>query len=108
MTKFFFRGARRSTKNALFVSTFLLFGALSTPVFAQSSRTSQSSEIAHADFYGNGLRSYTEGNYVEAIDHLFHAFALRPSAEVLRLIVRSYDFMGHCDAAQKQRVFFKE
>ncbi len=108
MTKFFFRGANRSTKNVLFMSAFVLIGALSTPVFAQFSRTQQTSNEAYADFYGNGLRFYTEGNYVEAIDHLFHAFALRPSIDVLRLIVRSYDFMGHCDAAQKQRVFFQE
>lgn len=108
MTNFFFRGASSSTQNALFLSAFLLVGTLSTPVSAQSSRTPQTSNEAYADFYGNGLRSYTEGNYVEAIDHLFHAFALRPSAEILRLIIRSYDFMGHCDAAQKQRVFFQE
>ncbi len=108
MTSFFIRAAKRPAPLTFSFLSILLIGSLSAPVFAQTKSSPQITSEAYAEYYGNGLRSYTEGNYVEAIDQLFRAFALQQSPDLLRLIIRSYDAMGHCDAAQKQRTFFQD
>jgi hypothetical protein len=61
---------------------------------------------AYGTFYGDGLRHYVEGRYDRAVEQLFRAYALRPTAAVAGLLVRSYDFMGHCDAAGRQLEFY--
>ncbi|MBA2661276.1 MAG: hypothetical protein H0U74_03225 [Bradymonadaceae bacterium] len=92
---------------ALLLALSLFFGTNSA-AFAQAGPPPGTSGDLYAAYYGDGLRHYAEGNYVGAVENLFRAYALQPSAGVLRLIVRSYDFMGHCGAAQKQQVFFTE
>lgn len=62
----------------------------------------------YADLYGDGLRHYAEGRYDAALESLYRAYALKPSANLLRLIVRSHDFMGHCSAVERQLELFKD
>lgn len=62
----------------------------------------------YADHYGDGLRLYAEGRYDVALESLYRAYALKPSANLLKLIVRSHDFMGHCSAVERQLVMFRD
>ncbi len=62
----------------------------------------------YATQYGDGLRFYAEGRYDVALESLYRAYALKPSPSLLRLIIRSHDFMGHCSAVERQLAFFKE
>jgi hypothetical protein len=57
---------------------------------------------AYARYYGDGLRHYAEGNFGEAVENLFRAYALQSKASTMGLIVTSYDRMGFCDAAERQ------
>lgn len=63
-------------------------------------------EVAYAESYGEGLRLYAEGHYDRAVKHLFAAYALDPAPMPMALIIRSYDFMGHCSAANRQLEVF--
>lgn len=56
----------------------------------------------YARYYGDGLRHFAEGDFAEAVEHLFRAYALEPEASTMGLIVASYDKMGFCDAAKRQ------
>ncbi len=58
--------------------------------------------------YGDGLRLYAEGRYDVALESLYRAYAVKPSPSLLRLILRSHDFMGHCSAVERQMALFKE
>lgn len=80
-----------------FIATFLVF-SLSTQAFAQD----------FATYYGDGLRFYAEGRYPEALEQLYRAYAHTPSATVMRLIIRTHDFSGHCSAVEKQLGLFTE
>ena len=62
----------------------------------------------YATHYGDGLRFYAEGRYDVALESLYRAYALKPSPSLLRLIIRSHDFMGHCSAVQRQLSLFAE
>ncbi len=76
-----------------------------TPAQAQGDPTEQ----AYAAAFGAGLQSWAESNYVSAVMHLSRAYALKPDARPLRMVVRSYDMMGHCSAAlQQQRLLEAE
>ena len=79
--------------------------ALGAPARAQGQEADAPS---YAAFYGDGLQAYAEGRYGEAVAHLFRAYALRPSPHVLKTIVRSYDFMGHCGAVERQLQWLRE
>jgi hypothetical protein len=83
----------------------LLFASVAS---AQSGGDRDRSRHAFALHYGDGMRHYAEGHYDEAVRELFRAHALEPSARIARLIVRSYDAMGHCDAAARQRELLRE
>lgn len=60
------------------------------------------SKDAYARYYGDGLRHYAEGDFGQAVENLFRAYALESKASTLGLIVTSYDKMGFCDAAKRQ------
>lgn len=101
------RSVRGST--VLIATILMVLTSVSGDVKAQSSPLVPGPESdSYATYYGDGLRHYTEGRYDQAVESLFRAYALRPTASVARLLVRSYDFMGHCDAAQRQIEFFRE
>ncbi len=57
---------------------------------------------------GEGLRHYAEGRYDEAVTSLFQAYGAQPDARTMKMIVRSYDLMGRCDAAQRQLELYRE
>src|SRR5690606_20605886 len=69
---------------------------------------SQAQAQDYATYYGDGLRFYAEGRYSEALEKLYRAYAHTPSAGVMRLIIRTHDFSGHCSAVEKQLGFFKD
>lgn len=86
----------------------ILFALLVTgplPAFAQDQAETETA--AYAAYYGDGMRHYAEGRHDEAIAHFYRAYALRPSAHLLKLIVRTHDFMGHCSAARHQLDHFE-
>ena len=58
--------------------------------------------------YGDGLRHYAEGRYNLALENLYRAYAEKPSANLMKLIIRSHDFMGHCSAVERQMLMFRE
>lgn len=62
----------------------------------------QESSDAYARYYGDGLRHYAQGNFSQAVENLFRAYAIMPKASTLGLIVGSYDKLGFCDAAARQ------
>lgn len=68
----------------------------------------QSAERAWAELFGDGMRSWAEGRYDEALTHLYRAYALQPSPRTMRFIIRSHDFMGHCSAAEGQIAVLRE
>lgn len=73
---------------------------------AASERTDET-EQAYARYYGDGLRHYAEGDFEAAVENLFRAYAIRPEASTMGLIVRSYDQMGFCDAANRQVAVYR-
>lgn len=58
--------------------------------------------------FGDGMRAWAESRYEDALTHLYRAYALKPSARTLRMIVLSHDFLGDCEAAHTQRVLHRE
>lgn len=62
----------------------------------------------YSENYGDGLRLYAEGRYDTALESLYRAYALKPSANLLKLIIRSHDFMGHCSAVERQLELFSD
>jgi hypothetical protein len=96
-------------------SCFATLALSSTPAMAQSgqNRPDQAHSAqphsgipqpddAYARYYGDGLRHYAEGDFSQAVENLFRAYALESKASTLGLIVTSYDKMGFCDAATRQ------
>ena len=57
--------------------------------------------------YAEGLRHYAEGREHHAVNHLFRAYGIEPSAQVMELIVEVYDRMGHCEAAARQQAYYQ-
>lgn len=94
--------------NRLALTFFVLITFVGTVSQAQEPAKGEggSEAAAYAKFYGDGMRHYAEGRNEEAIANFYHAYALRPSALLLKLIVRTHDFMGHCSAAQLQLEHF--
>lgn len=72
------------------------------------SATSLAEEPSFGIYYGDGLRHLAEGDHEAAVEALFRAYGMSQRADVMALIVRAYDEMGHCDAVQRQMVFFDE
>lgn len=60
----------------------------------------------YAQYMGDGMRFYAEGQYMLAVENLYRAYALRPDANTMKFIVRSYDLLGHCSAATRQLELF--
>lgn len=58
--------------------------------------------------YARGIQDFAEGRYGRAVDSLQKAYARGQSATTLKLVIRAYDAMGHCDAAARQRAFFSD
>ena len=59
-------------------------------------------------YYGDGLRWLAEGEPDRAVKSLFRAYGLRPSGQVMTLIIEAYDEMGHCDAVERQRAMLEQ
>lgn len=57
--------------------------------------------------FGEGMRAWAESDYEVALENLYQAYAIKPTAYNLGLIVRSHDFLGQCHAALKQRKEYK-
>lgn len=85
-----------------------LLGLLSLLPTSLAAQERLSGDAAYAVYFGDGMRHYVEGRHGVAIEYLSRAFAMRPQAQTQRMIVRSYDAIGHCAAAQQQRVLFRE
>lgn len=65
-----------------------------------------SQDANYAQYFGDGLRQFGEGNYGQAIPNLLRAYALDSKADTLRLVITAYDKMGFCDAAARQTEVF--
>ncbi|MFU8803384.1 MAG: hypothetical protein ACNA8W_06220 [Bradymonadaceae bacterium] len=100
---------KSSPKNIGLISALVLVLILiSLPGVGAAQQTSDTDAGLYASTYGEGLRHYVEGRYDQAVEMLFRAYALKPTPSTARLLVRSYDFMGHCGAASRQLEFFRE
>lgn len=64
-------------------------------------------ERDHSAYYAQGLQHFAEGRENQAVEALFRAYGIEPSAAVMELIVEAYDRMGHCQAAQRSRQFHR-
>jgi hypothetical protein len=71
-----------------------------------SAQSSEGAEESYSAFYSKGMQAYVDGDYEEAIDLFYRAYGMDAKPVVARLIVRSYDFMGACDAARRQQEFY--
>lgn len=58
-------------------------------------------------YYGDGLRHLAERRPEEAVEALFRAYGIQPSAHVMGLIVEAYDQLGDCDAVRRQVAFLE-
>lgn len=76
--------------------------------FLTSSAQAQDASERYHELYGDGLRLYAEGRYDRALQKLYRAWAVEQSDLLLKLIIRSHDFMGHCSAANRQIGLFDE
>lgn len=68
-----------------------------------SARGAEEGDQLWASLFGEGMRAWAESDYEAALDSLYQAHALKPTAYNLGLIIRSHDFLGQCRAAIKQR-----
>lgn len=75
-----------------------------TPAMAQT----PSSELRYEEYYGDGIRAYTEERYEAALDNLYRAFALKQTPYALKLITRTHDFMGNCSARTNTAELMKD
>ncbi len=67
-----------------------------------------SAEDVYADVFARGMGHWADGSYAQAVTQMSRAYALRPNPHALRMIVRAYDFMGHCNAAQAHLQMLRE
>ncbi|AWV89032.1 hypothetical protein DN745_06640 [Bradymonas sediminis] len=84
--------------------------ASATQAHAQSTpkaRHASSQDSRYAQYFGDGLREFGEGNFERAIPNLLRAYALDSRAETLGLVISAYDKMGYCDAALRQLEVFE-
>lgn len=87
----------------------LLTCLIAAPAAAQTPVAQQlQGDAAYAVYFGDGMRHHVEGRHVDAIEHLSRAFAMRPQVQTLRMIIRSYDAIGHCAAAAQQQLVHRE
>jgi hypothetical protein len=68
----------------------------------------EKSASLYEKLYARGVQDFAEGRYGRAVDALQRAYARDKSASTLKLVIRAYDAMGHCDAAARQRAFFTD
>lgn len=78
-----------------------------TPNPAPNAPKASAQPLSYAQYFGDGLRAFGEGNYERAIPSLLRAYALDLKAETLSLVIVAYDRMGFCDAAARQTEVFK-
>lgn len=81
--------------------------AQNTPGPASIAAEASAQELSYAQYFGDGLREFGEGNYEKAIPNLLRAYALDSKAETLGFVIAAYDEMGFCDAASRQTEVFK-
>ena len=80
----------------------------SSAVLAQDGSSAESTEGGtYAEFYSQGMQAYVDGDYQTAVDYFYRAYGMDAKPVVARLIVRSFDFMGACNAADRQREFYR-
>ncbi len=92
----------RQRAMALMVAMAVGLGAMAASPAMAETGPSQVNE-RYGIYYGDGLRALAEGEPQEAVKALFRAYGLRPSGQVMGLIIEAYDDMGHCDAVQRQQ-----
>ncbi|MGM0558082.1 MAG: hypothetical protein ACQEVA_16980 [Myxococcota bacterium] len=78
--------------------------ALSEDLGAQDSGDA---DAGYAELYSEGMQAYVDGDYERSVDLFYRAYGLDQKPLVARLIVRSFDFMGACDRAMRQRAFYR-
>lgn len=96
-------------KRLILVTCTLAAGlAVSTDLHAQQERetTEDGARAGYAQLYSNGMQAYVDGDYELAVDLFYRAYGIDQKPLVARLIVRSFDFMGACDRALRQREFY--
>src|SRR5690554_395250 len=81
--------------------------AQQAPLPAPAAYPANTPDSSYAQYFGDGLRQFGEGNYGRAIPNLLRAYALDSKAETLSLVIASYDKMGFCDAAARQTQVFE-
>jgi hypothetical protein len=77
--------------------------ALGVGLPSAASAQEDPTEQAYAAAFGAGLQAWAESNYVASVMHMSRAYGLKPNPAPLRMVVRSYDMMGHCSAALQQQ-----
>lgn len=68
----------------------------------------QTNEERYAEYYGDGMRAYTEARYEEALEHLYRAFAAKQNPYPLKLIIRAHDFQGNCSARERAAAMLQD
>jgi hypothetical protein len=91
-----------SLKYCVTVLTLFVCNVAASLVPQHATAQETDSTRAYATFYGDGMRHYAEGRNDKAIADFYRAYALKPSPLLLKLIIRTHDFMGHCSAASRQ------
>lgn len=77
------------------------FFVLITVLLASTTAYAQDDEERYAEYYGDGIRAYTESRYEDALTNLYRALAVKQTPLALKLIVRVHDFQGNCTARER-------
>lgn len=83
-------------------------GVVGVQVARAQQGASAPDESLWSKVFGEGMRAWAESDYDAALASLYQAYAIKPTAYNLSLIIRSHDFLGQCQAAIKQREEFVE
>ena len=95
-------------KNKAMIGALMLLMTLGLAPLTHSEASEGATESAqYGIYYGDGLRYLAERRHDQAVQALFRAYGMEPSAHVMELIVEAYDAMGDCDAVERQVAFLE-
>lgn len=65
-------------------------------------------DAAYAQYFGDGLRLFAEGQFGPAAQNLLRAYAMDARARTLAMAISAYDEMGFCDAVSRQTLLYQQ
>lgn len=65
-------------------------------------------DAVYAQYFGDGLRLFAEGQFAPAAQNLLRAYAMDSRARTLAMAVSAYDAMGFCDAVSRQAQLYQQ